>query len=298
MQIVPVTPVTSLPYVPSRDFIYDFLRSRGPADLYLDVGAASGEISERIADNASHVLAFEPFPNNAQLFRKRLADYPHVQLVEKAVSSRKGRTTLFVGSTVQGDEPGWDDQVGYSSVGMIGTSVAATLNNYVSIGLAALRRKRGATLVRVQTTTLDAELGGRTVDFVKVDVQGAEGRVLEGAESALKSHRIKLMYLEWSGDAEVERRLDDAGYAIFDSVYVGSGSDAARNNFESKGFEVIGLIPLSIGQPALEMIYRGPGSDIGPVLRELNGVGQWIQTDLVALPSDDAGELTEFLRAA
>jgi hypothetical protein len=106
------------------------------------------------------------------------------------------------------------------------------------------------------------------------------------------------MYLEWSGDAEVETRLDDGGYSIFDSVYVGSGSDAARQNFESSGFEVIGLIPLSIGQPALEMVYRGSGADIGPVLRELNGVGQWIQTDLVALPSDDAGEFVEFLRTA
>ncbi|WAJ47330.1 FkbM family methyltransferase [Mycobacterium sp. Aquia_216] len=298
VKIVPVTPVTSIPYVPRRDFIYDFLRSRGPADLYVDVGAASGEISERIAGGAAHVLAFEPFPNNARLFRKRLANHSHVRLVEKAVSSRRGRTTLFVGSTVQGDEPGWDDQVGYSSVGKIGTSVLATLNNYASIGLAALRRQRGATLVRVQTTTLDSELSGRVVDFLKVDVQGAECRVLEGAESALKSQKIKLMYLEWSGDAEVERRLDEAGYSIFDSVYVGSGSDEARRNFERSGFEVIDLIPLSIGQPALEMVYRGSGSEIGPVLRELNGVGQWIQTDLIALPSADEGEFAEFLRTA
>jgi FkbM family methyltransferase len=298
LKIVPVTPVSSIPYVPRRDYIYDYLRSRGPAELYLDVGAASGEISERIAADAARVLAFEPFPNNARLFRKRLSNYPHVRLVEKAVSSRRGRTTLFVGSTVQGDEPGWDDQVGYSSVGKIGTSVAAKLNNYASVGLAALRRKRGATLVRVETTTLDSELGEQVVDFLKVDVQGAESQVLEGAKSAMESQRIRLMYLEWSGDAEVERRLDDAGYSIFDSVYVGSGSDAARRNFESSGFDIIDLIPLSIGQPALEMIYRGSDSDIGSVLRTLNGDGQWIQTDLIALPGRDTAEFVEFLRTA
>ncbi|MEC4762105.1 FkbM family methyltransferase [Mycobacterium sherrisii] len=294
---MPVTPVTSLPYVPRRDFIYDFLRSRGPAELYVDVGAASGEISERIARDAAHVLAFEPFPNNAKLFRKRLAGCRHVQLIEKAVSNRRGRTTLFVGSTVQGDEPGWDDQVGYSSIGKIGTSLATTLNNYASIGLAALRHKRGATLVRVKTTTIDAELGDRVIDFLKVDVQGAESRVLEGAETALKFQRIKLIYLEWSGDAEVENRLEDAGYAIFDSVYVGSGSDEARHNFEKSGFEVIGLVPLSIGEPALELIYRGSSSEIGPVLRKLNGVGQWIQTDVIALPGSDVADFTKFLRA-
>lgn len=298
MKIVPVTPVTSIPYVPRRDFIYDYLRSRGRADLYVDVGAASGEISERIAGDATQVVAFEPFPNNARLFQRRLANHPNVKLVQKAVSNRRGRTTLFVGSTVQGDEPGWDDQVGYSSVGKIGTSFVTTLNNYASIGLAALRRKRGATLVRVETTTLDGEFGSQVIDFLKVDVQGAESRVLDGAADAMESQRIKLMYLEWSGDAEVERRLDDAGYSIFDSVYVGSGSDVARRNFESSGFQVVDLIPLSIGQPALEMVYRGSGSDIGPLLRQLNDVGQWIQTDLVALPNADAGEFADFLRTA
>ena len=98
--------------MPRRDHIYDFLRSRGPADLYLDVGAASGEISERLAADVGQVMAYEPFPENARLFKKRLAGRSNIRLIEKAVSSRCGRTTLFVDSTVQGDEIGWGDQVG------------------------------------------------------------------------------------------------------------------------------------------------------------------------------------------
>lgn len=293
---MPVTPVSSIPYVPKRDYVFDFLQSRAPAELYVDVGAASGQISERIAGDATQVLAFEPFPQNARLFRQRFTNYPNVRLVEKAVSSRPGRTTLFVGSTVQGDEPGWGDQVGYSSVGKIGTSVISKLSNYAYVGVVAATRGRGATLKRVATTTLDSELGELVVDFLKVDVQGAEAQVLKGAEKALKSQRIKLMYLEWSGDAEVERRLEDAGYSIFDSVYVGSGTDAARRNFESSGFEVVNSIPLSTGRPALEMIYRGSGSDIGSVLRTLNGLRQWIQTDLVSLPISETTDFVEFLR--
>jgi FkbM family methyltransferase len=282
--------------VPRRDYIFDFLHSRAPAGLYVDVGAASGEISERIAADAAQVLAFEPFPQNARLFRQRFSNHPNVRLVEKAVSSRRGRTTLFVGSTVQGDEPGWEELVGYSSVGKIETSVISKLSNYAYVGLAAVMRRRGAMVKRVATTTLDSELGEQVVDFLKVDVQGAESQVLEGAERALKSHRIKLMYLEWSGDADVERRLEDAGYSVFDSVYVGSGTDASRRNFESSGFEVVNLIPLSTGRPALEMIYRGSGSDIGSVLRTLNRRGQWLQTDLVSLPISDTSEFFEFLR--
>lgn len=290
--------MTSLRYLPQRDYVYDFLRSRGHADLYVDVGAASGEISERIAGDAAQVLAFEPFPNNARLFRKRLSNHPHVRLIEKAVSNRRGRATFFVDSTVQGDEPGWDNQVGYSSVGRISTSVAAVLNNYLAVGLAALQRKRGATVLRVETTTLDDELPEGVINFLKVDVQGAERLVLDGASSALESQRIKLMYLEWSGDDEVEKQLDRVGYSAFDSVYVGSGPPTARQNFEDSGFEVIALIPLSTGQEALEMVYRGSSSGVGSVLRSLNGGGQWIQTDLIALPNADAAEFVQFLQTA
>jgi FkbM family methyltransferase len=296
LRIVPVTPVSSIPYVPRRDYVYDFLQGRGPGGLYVDVGAASGAVSERLAGDAKQVVAFEPFPANIHLFRNRVFNYSNVRLVEKAVSSRRGRTTFFVGSTVQGDEPGWEDQVGYSSVGKIGTSLISKFGNYALVGLGVMRR-RGAKLIRVETTTLDHELGEQVVDFLKVDVQGAESQVLEGAERALESHRIRLMYLEWSGDSEVERRLEGAGYSIFDSVYVGSGTEAARRSFESSGFEVIDVIPLSTGRPALEMIYHGSGSDIGSVLRELNVNGQWIQTDLVSLPMSDTPELVEFFRS-
>ena len=241
-------------------------------------------------------MAFEPFPDNARLFRKRLLNYPNVRLVQKAVSSQRGRTTFFVGSTVQGDEPGWEDQVGYSSVGKIGTSLTSKLGSYASVGLGVIRR-RGATLIRVELTTLDHELGEHVVDFLKVDVQGAESQVLEGAKRAMQSQRIRLLYLEWSGDREVVRRLEDAGYSIFDSVYVGLCTEAARRNFEDSGFEVVGTIPLSTGRPALEMTYRDTGSDIGSVLRSLNGNGQWIQTDLVSLPQGDTAELVEFFRS-
>lgn len=295
---VPVTPVTSIPYIPRRDHVYDFLRSRGPADLYVDVGAASGEISELIAANTAQLIAFEPFPNNARLFRKRLANYPNVRLVDKAVSNRLGSTTLFVDSTVQGDELGWTDQVGYSSVGRIAPSIGSALKSYIDIGKAALRNRRGATLLRVKTTTLDSELGEKVVDFLKVDVQGAEQQVLEGAKRALKSRRIRLIYLEWTGDSEVEIILNQAGYSVFDSMYVGSGTSTARNEFEKHDFEVIGAVPLSTGQTALEMTYRGTDPNVGSVLRKLNRSGHWIQTDLVALPAEDATEFLEFLRRA
>jgi FkbM family methyltransferase len=287
--------MSSIPYVPRRDEIYEFLRGRGIADTYVDVGAASGDVTFALAAGAKKVLAFEPFPGNAALFRKRLTSYPNVELIEKAVSNRRGRTSLFVDSTVQGDEPGWDNQVGYSSIGRIETSIGAAVRSYLAAGKSVMTRRRGATVVSVKTTTIDRELRERVVDFLKVDVQGAERLVLEGARSALQSQRIRLMYLEWTGDLKVERLLVGAGYSIFDSVYVGAGGENARKEFESAGFGVTGQIPLSTGQSAFEMCYTGPDCDMGDTLRKLNRRGQWIQTDLIALPASDKAEYVDFL---
>ena len=69
---MPVTPATSLRYVPHRDYVYDFLRSRGPANLYVDVGAASGAISSRIATDTARVVGIRAFPHNARVFRSGL----------------------------------------------------------------------------------------------------------------------------------------------------------------------------------------------------------------------------------
>lgn len=296
---VVVTPITSIQGTPRRDEVYDFLESRGVADLCVDVGAGMGHVSRRLVHQTRELLAYEPFPNNVKLFRQRLGGHGNIRLIEKAISNKKGRTTLFVHSTVQGDEPGWADSVGFSSVGRIETSKRNMFRSYRHLAWDVLRHRRGATTVRVRTTTLDAELAGRTVDFLKVDVQGAETQVLEGARSLLEAQRIRLIYLEWTGNPEVIERLTAAGYAVYDSVYLGYNPDApeaTRREFESNDFEVIGTTPLSSGGDALEMVYHGNGDEIGSKLRRLNRGYQFLQTDLIALPNGDAPAFVDFVR--
>jgi FkbM family methyltransferase len=50
----------------------------------------------------------------------------------------------------------------------------------------------------VPVLTLDGLIGERTVDGLKVDVEGAEILVLKGAERLLSQQRIKLIQLEWN----------------------------------------------------------------------------------------------------
>lgn len=76
----------------------------------------------------------------------------------------------------------------------------------------------------VDVETLDDVLGDRSAQGVKIDVEGAERLVLEGARRALSEGRIALLQLEWN-DCSVgllgeDRRpvaalLEAHGYALF-----------------------------------------------------------------------------------
>jgi hypothetical protein len=64
------------------------------------------------------------------------------------------------------------------------------------------------TVLNVKCQTLDSycsEHGIQQIDFIKIDVEGAEKFVLEGAKDMLQSHRIK------AGIFEVGETLSDAG---------------------------------------------------------------------------------------
>jgi hypothetical protein len=50
----------------------------------------------------------------------------------------------------------------------------------------------------VEVRTLDEVLGDRTAHGVKIDVEGAESLVLEGASLAMAQGRIPVIQLEWN----------------------------------------------------------------------------------------------------
>ncbi len=140
-------------------------RQLRPGQTFLDVGAHIGYYSAmaaQIVGPQGLVLAFEPDPTNVGLLRQNTAEFGDaVQVREMAVADKAGRATLYLSPENSGDNrlfktAGWRD-------------------------------------LEVDVTTIDErpELEGRTVDFLKMDIQGLELKALEGArETIARSPRL------------------------------------------------------------------------------------------------------------
>lgn len=141
-----------------------------------DIGASYGELldhMQRLAPQGRH-FAFEAIPGSAAHLR---AKFPHVRVVEVAVSDVEG-TSEF--------------------------------HHVVSNpGYSGLRRRSYPSddfevqVVQVRTAPLDTLLPPDVkLDFIKIDVEGAELQVLRGAKQTIRTHRPCILFEHGKGAAE------------------------------------------------------------------------------------------------
>ena len=135
----------------------------------LDVGASAGIYSVRMSGMVSRCIAFEPRPHQARELRQ-MALYAHlpIEVEEIAVSGASGWTTL----RILVDDPG------RSTIEQ--DNVLADEDGSASES------------VNVMTRTLDSYCFA-PVGFVKIDVEGHELAVLQGAAALLQTQRPRLL---------------------------------------------------------------------------------------------------------
>jgi FkbM family methyltransferase len=137
-----------------------------PSSNTVDVGAHLGsQLAQfvELAREGSHV-AFEPVPHKARWLRRK---FPEVDIRESGLLHAPSQGAFFVN----------ESRPGYS--GLRSQAVARDV----------VRR------ITVELTTLDEAIdAGRTVDLIKIDVEGAELFVLQGATRILTRDRPSLLF--------------------------------------------------------------------------------------------------------
>lgn len=148
--------VLSGPRMTDHDYERYLKVNRG--DIVLDVGASVGGFTISVAPKVGAdgvLVAIEPEPNNSICLEKNTSKLNNVRIVRKYVSNHKGKEKLCVARKYRKE-----------------------------LGIPADNE-----YIEVQTDTLDSIVSNleiERVDFMKMDVEGAELEVIERAEKTLK----------------------------------------------------------------------------------------------------------------
>jgi FkbM family methyltransferase len=158
-------------------------------DVFIDVGANVGIYTVLALEAGARVIAVEPDPENVRRLRANLE-----------LNNRSAEVWPFALSDKHG------------------------ILNFSSTSDPARNHLSDAGDVEVRVEALDTQFAHGHARGMKIDVEGAERKVLEGCARALSEGRIDVIQLEWNETARlnfgetrepVARLLGQAGYRLF-----------------------------------------------------------------------------------
>lgn len=159
--------------------------------IIFDIGACECEDSIRYANlfPNSAIFAFEPLPDNVKKIKKNIARHnkTNITLIEKALSDSIGQVEFFVSSGQPRDTKNSDWDYGNKSSSLLKPDKVHRVHDWLEFDKTII----------VETDTIKhfcKENDINEINFVHLDVQGAELLVLNGAEEFIQ--KIGIIWME------------------------------------------------------------------------------------------------------
>ncbi len=189
----------------------EHLLSNMNADICLDVGANIGNHAVVIAQHCRQLHAFEPVPFIFEVLQANLqnnADNARAHCV--ALSDENSVATIHIDPGGNLGKSTMLSSEGLSSEGLSSKALSSTPLSGESSdsGLEESNATTGSIEITAvcgdqQVTDLDG-----SIDFIKIDVEGFEPRVIKGLQQTIRKHQPVLL-LEWNS-SQTRKGFDDA----------------------------------------------------------------------------------------
>jgi len=146
-----------------------------------DIGGHEGETSLMYNANFDTpcIYSFEPFLPSFEKLKDSVKSFPNIQIFNTAISNFTGKVDFHVNKlsatnsilpTSEDSEKNW------------GENILDTIDT-----------------IKVSSTTIDdfvEKFKIETIDILKIDTQGTEYEIIEGAGKSIEQNKIKIIYLE------------------------------------------------------------------------------------------------------
>ena len=165
-----------------------FMREVKYGDVVLDIGANMGYytlLASKIIGNNAKIYAFEPDPGNFSLLKKNMKanNIKNVVLEQKAVSNETGKIKLYSCSDNKGDHRIYDSHDGRRALDIRAVSMDDYFKDYKGV-----------------------------INFIKMDIQGAEIGALQGMQALLAKNKPLKMITEYWPNGLRRFGADHEGY--------------------------------------------------------------------------------------
>lgn len=189
--------------------------------VVVDVGANAGllSIAYSLAFPESRIIAIEPCPESCMAIAHNTAGL-NVEIINKAVGNSPGMVTMSLPTI---EQRGQEDR----------RSLELEKKLAENLGILSVYGTSGLYRIEAEVDTLDNLVGDLDVGWLKIDVEGHELAVLEGADSLLRNHKpIIVIELSFENQTmaghtveEVRKKIESYGYQLLkqkglDAVFV------------------------------------------------------------------------------